>query len=170
MLGRAIERPEHAEQEIGLQRGLRPVHPALDARARSRIRAPELLRAVARREVPQNRVRLPDHRAAVVDHRHAAVRVHGGEFRRIEPAEPAAELNMFMRQRELAHQPHDFLGVERAHPPEDFQHGDSLFLPRSPILPRVHFLSGATRSSYLPLEGGGRPRSGRVGVTERPQA
>jgi hypothetical protein len=58
----------------------------------------------------------------IVDDRNAAVRVHRPELGRVEAAEPAAGLDVAMRQRKLADEPHDLLQVERAAPSPDREH------------------------------------------------
>src|ERR1043166_5545338 len=120
--GRAVEAPEHAGEEIRLQGRVRPVHPALPVRARGRVLAPERACAVARREVAQDRVRFPQRGLAVDDDRQAAVRVHGAELCRVEPAEGTADFDMTVREAQLAHEPHDLLHVERTLAAVDGEH------------------------------------------------
>src|SRR6202790_1642984 len=60
--------PEHADQEIRLQRGLRPVHPAVDASPRERIVRPEFPGAMARGEIAEDGVGFPNDRIVIPDH------------------------------------------------------------------------------------------------------
>src|SRR5690242_19335648 len=120
--GRAVETPEHAGQEVRLQRGLRPIHPALPLRAGCRVLAPEAAVAVAGDEIAQDRVRFPYGGFAVDDDGHAGVRVHAAERGLIEAAEGAALLDVTVREAKLAHEPHDLLHVERTLAAVDGEH------------------------------------------------
>src|SRR6187200_594854 len=62
---RPIEAPEDAHEKVRLQRRLRPVHPAVDLRARAGIVRPEA--AMARSEITQDRMRFPHDGAVIVD-------------------------------------------------------------------------------------------------------
>jgi len=99
-------------EEIRLQRGLRPVHPTLDARPRGWIVGPEAPGAVTRGEIAKDGVRLPHDSVAIGDHRHPAVRIHREKAGRVEPAKGAAGVDMLMSKAELADQPHHLLHVE----------------------------------------------------------
>src|SRR5262249_28885325 len=91
-------------------------------RARRRRLRPELRAAIARREIAQDRVRFPNRRLAVLQHRDSTMRIECEEFRRFEPAERAADLDLLVRQAELTQEPHHFLHVDRSAPAPDRQH------------------------------------------------
>src|SRR5882724_9829277 len=96
VFGGSIESPEHADQEIRLQRGLRPVHPAVDNSANRRIARPEMSGAMTRGQIAKNGVRFPNRRITVLNDGYTAMGIHRQESRRIEPAEPAAGVDMLV--------------------------------------------------------------------------
>src|SRR5262245_58427642 len=125
---RAIVAPEDAHEEIGLERRLRPVHPAVDARALGRVRGPQAAAIVAGGEVSQNGVGFPHRQIAILDHRYASVRVQRPERRLIEPAEVAAGGDVLMGKTELADEPKHFLDVEGAAASPNLEHGRFLLM------------------------------------------
>lgn len=91
---------------------MRPVHPAVDGGTRNGIVRPEPSGTMPRGKVAKDRVRFPDGCGVVPDYGNAAMGIHREEIRRVEPVKLPAGINMFMRQFELAEQPHHLLDVE----------------------------------------------------------
>src|SRR6516165_8524148 len=119
---RAIVTPENAPPEIGLERRLRPVHPAIDARALGRVRRPQAAAIVAGGEVSENGVGLPHRQIAILDHRYAPVRVQRPKRRLIEPAEVATGGDVLMGKTEFADEPKHFLHIEGAAASPNLEH------------------------------------------------
>ena len=119
---RAIVAPENAHQEIRLERRLRPVHPAIDARALGRVRGPQAAAVMAGGQIPENGVGFPHRQIAILDDRYASVRVQRPKRRLIEPAEVAAGGDVLMGKTELADEPKHFLHIEGAAASPNFEH------------------------------------------------
>jgi hypothetical protein len=67
-------------------------------------------------------VGFPHDGVAIDDDRDAAVRVHRPERGRVQAAEGAADLDVAVRDAQLAHEPHDLLQVERTFAAVDGEH------------------------------------------------
>src|SRR6266571_2254187 len=121
---------EHLERVCELYRGRdrarRPVHPAVGIGALPGIVRPKRARAVLRRKVANDRVRLPQHAAVVLDRRHPAVRVHLAVEGLVDDAELQPGVGALVGNLQLFERPQHLLHVDRIDPAPELQH-DSYF-------------------------------------------
>src|SRR5438477_5749471 len=97
-LRRAVVSPEDTNQEIGLERRLRPIHPAVDLGSLARILQPESARTVAGSQISKDRMRLPNDCAVIIGDRNTTMWIHCHKFRGIKATKLTADFKMPMLQ------------------------------------------------------------------------
>src|SRR5207247_857034 len=118
-------------------------HPAIDPRARGRVRGPQAALIVAGGQISEDSVGFPHRQIAILDHRYASMGVQCSKRRLVEPAEIAAGGDVLMGQTELADEPKHFLDIEGVAASPNLEHGRPLLMA-----------GAAIPLSYLPVRRG----------------
>src|SRR6266567_3751632 len=126
LLGRRSDQAPEDRRYRGRDGARRPVHPPIGIGALPGVVRPERARAVLRRKVANDRVRLPQDAAVVLDRRHPAVRVHLAVEGLVDDAELQPGVGALVGNLQLFERPENLLHVDRIDPAPELQH-DSYF-------------------------------------------